>query len=35
MTVLSLKTRRSASRRGVRYSFLFMRASGAQLDETQ
>ena len=33
MTVLSLKTRRAARRHGVRYSFLFMRASGAQLDE--
>ena len=33
MTVMSLKTRRAARRRGVRYSFLFMRASGAQLDE--
>ena len=33
MTVLSLKTRRAARRQGVRYSFLFMRASGAQLDE--
>jgi NADPH:quinone reductase-like Zn-dependent oxidoreductase len=33
MAVLSLKTRRAAHRRGVRYSFLFMRASGAQLDE--
>jgi NADPH:quinone reductase-like Zn-dependent oxidoreductase len=33
MTLLSLKTRRAARRRGVRYSFLFMRASGAQLDE--
>ena len=33
MAVLSLKTRRAARRRGVRYSFLFMRASGAQLDE--
>ena len=31
--LLSLKTRRAARRRGVRYSFLFMRASGAQLDE--
>ena len=33
MALLSLKTRRAARRRGVRYSFLFMRASGAQLDE--
>ena len=33
MTVLSLKTRRAARRRGVTYSFLFMRASGEQLDE--
>jgi NADPH:quinone reductase-like Zn-dependent oxidoreductase len=33
MTGLSLKTRRAARRHGVRYSFLFMRASGAQLDE--
>ena len=33
MTLLSLKTRRAAHRRRVRYSFLFMRASGAQLDE--
>jgi NADPH:quinone reductase-like Zn-dependent oxidoreductase len=33
MALLSLKTRRAAHRRGVRYSFLFMRASGAQLDE--
>jgi NADPH:quinone reductase-like Zn-dependent oxidoreductase len=33
MTMLSLKTRRAARRHGVRYSFLFMRASGAQLDE--
>jgi NADPH:quinone reductase-like Zn-dependent oxidoreductase len=33
MTLLSLKTRRAARRRGVRYSFLFMHASGAQLDE--
>jgi NADPH:quinone reductase-like Zn-dependent oxidoreductase len=32
-TLLSLKTRRAARRRGVRYSFLFMRASGPQLDE--
>ena len=31
MALLSLKTRRAARRRGVRYSFLFMRASGAQL----
>jgi NADPH:quinone reductase-like Zn-dependent oxidoreductase len=33
MALLSLKTRRAARRRGTRYSFLFMRASGAQLDE--
>jgi NADPH:quinone reductase-like Zn-dependent oxidoreductase len=33
MTMLSLRTRRAARRRGVRYSFLFMRASGTQLDE--
>ena len=33
MALLSLKTRRAARRHGVRYSFLFMRASGAQLDE--
>jgi NADPH:quinone reductase-like Zn-dependent oxidoreductase len=33
IAVLSLKTRRAARRRGVRYSFLFMRAGGAQLDE--
>jgi NADPH:quinone reductase-like Zn-dependent oxidoreductase len=33
MTALSLKPRRAARRQGVRYSFLFMRASGAQLDE--
>jgi NADPH:quinone reductase-like Zn-dependent oxidoreductase len=33
MAALSLKTRRAARRQGVRYSFLFMRASGAQLDE--
>ena len=33
MTLLSLKTRRAARRHGVRYSFLFMRASGPQLDE--
>jgi Zinc-binding dehydrogenase len=33
MTGLSLKTRRAARRHRVRYSFLFMRASGAQLDE--
>ena len=33
MTALSLKTRRAARRHGVRYSFLFMRASGAQLDQ--
>jgi NADPH:quinone reductase-like Zn-dependent oxidoreductase len=33
MALLSLRTRRAARRQGVRYSFLFMRASGAQLDE--
>jgi NADPH:quinone reductase-like Zn-dependent oxidoreductase len=33
MGLLSWKTRRAARRQGVRYSFLFMRASGAQLDE--
>ena len=33
MTALSHKTRRAARRHGVRYSFLFMRASGAQLDQ--
>lgn len=33
MTLLSLNTRRAARRRGVRYSFLFMHASGAQLGE--
>ena len=33
MTVLSLKTHRAARSRGVRCSFLFMRASGTQLDE--
>jgi hypothetical protein len=33
MTGLSLKTRRAARRHRVRYSFLFMRANGAQLDE--
>jgi NADPH:quinone reductase-like Zn-dependent oxidoreductase len=32
MALLSLKTRRAARRRGVRYSFPFMRASSAQLD---
>ena len=31
--LLSFKTRRAARRRGVRYGFLFMRASGAQLGE--
>ena len=31
MALLSLKTRRAAKRLGVRYSFLFMRADGAQL----
>ena len=33
MALLSFKTRRAAHRRGLRYSFLFMRASGAQLGE--
>jgi NADPH:quinone reductase-like Zn-dependent oxidoreductase len=33
MALLSWKTRRAARRQGVRYAFLFMRASGAQLDE--
>jgi NADPH:quinone reductase-like Zn-dependent oxidoreductase len=33
MTILSVRTRRAARRRGVRYSFLFMGASGAQLAE--
>jgi NADPH:quinone reductase-like Zn-dependent oxidoreductase len=33
MALLSWKTRRVARRQGVRYSFLWMRASGAQLDE--
>ena len=33
MAMLSFKTRRAARRQGVRYSFLFMRASGAQLGE--
>jgi NADPH:quinone reductase-like Zn-dependent oxidoreductase len=33
MALLSWKTRRAARRKGVRYSFLFMRASGAQLSE--
>ena len=33
MALLSLRTRRAARRRGVRYSFLFMGASGAQLGE--
>ena len=33
MALLSWTTRRAARRQGVRYSFLFMRASGAQLDE--
>lgn len=32
MTLLSLKTRRAAHRHGARYSFLFMHASGAQLE---
>jgi NADPH:quinone reductase-like Zn-dependent oxidoreductase len=31
--MLSLRTRRAARRRGVRYSFLLMRANGAQLAE--
>jgi NADPH:quinone reductase-like Zn-dependent oxidoreductase len=33
ITLLSLRTRLRAKRRGVTYSFLFMRASGAQLRE--
>jgi NADPH:quinone reductase-like Zn-dependent oxidoreductase len=33
IALLSLNTRRAARRRGVRYSFLFMRSSGAQLDK--
>jgi NADPH:quinone reductase-like Zn-dependent oxidoreductase len=33
MTLLSRKTRRAARRRNVRYSFLFMHADGAQLEE--
>jgi len=33
MGLLSLKTRRAARRLGVRYSFLFMRADGAQLEQ--
>ncbi len=33
MALLSLKTRRAAKRLGVRYSFLFMRADGAQLEQ--
>lgn len=33
MTALSFKTRRSAKRHGVTYSFLFMKASGDQLRE--
>ena len=33
MAALSFRTRRAARRQGVRYSFLFMRASGAQLGE--
>ena len=33
ITLLSRRIRRRAKRRGVRYSFLFMRASGAQLRE--
>lgn len=32
MALLSLRTRRAARRRGVRYAFLFMHASGAQLE---
>lgn len=32
IALLSLRTRRAARRHGVRYSFLFMRASGAQLE---
>jgi len=33
MALLSFRTRRTARRRGIRYSFLFMRASGEQLGE--
>jgi NADPH:quinone reductase-like Zn-dependent oxidoreductase len=33
ITVLSLNTRRAARRHGVRYTFLFMRADGAQLGQ--
>jgi NADPH:quinone reductase-like Zn-dependent oxidoreductase len=33
MALLSLTTRLAARRQGVRYSFLFTRASGAQLGE--
>ena len=33
MALLSWKTRRAARREDVRYSFLSMRASGAELDE--
>lgn len=33
MTALSLKTRYTARRLGVRYSFLFMKADGSQLEE--
>jgi NADPH:quinone reductase-like Zn-dependent oxidoreductase len=33
MALLSFKTRRAARRQGVRYSFLLMRANGAQLGE--
>jgi NADPH:quinone reductase-like Zn-dependent oxidoreductase len=33
MALLSWKTRHAARRQGGRYSFLLMRASGAQLDE--
>jgi NADPH:quinone reductase-like Zn-dependent oxidoreductase len=33
LAVLSGKVRRAARKRGVRYSFLFMRADGGQLEE--
>jgi NADPH:quinone reductase-like Zn-dependent oxidoreductase len=33
IALLSLKSRRAARRRGVKYSFLFMRASGSQLED--
>ena len=33
MSFLSRKVRRAAKKLGVRYSFFFMRASGAQLEE--